>query len=98
MSQYTMISKYGKRTRQVKFKKELKHFPSRNSGVRRKPLRTGVEWKLENATPGSMKKATKYGMKIFHGKNLPKLYFDNLVKAKQCKLRQFTHLKIISTL
>ena len=98
-----MISKYGKRTRQVKFKKELKHFPSRNSGVRRKPLRTGVEWKLENATPGSMKKATKYGMKIFQGKNLLKLYFDNLsirviVKAKQYKLRQFTHLKIICTL
>ena len=25
---------------------------------------------LENATPGSIKKATKYGVKIFHGKNL----------------------------
>jgi len=25
---------------------------------------------LENATPGSMRKATKYGMKIFQGKNL----------------------------
>ena len=24
---------------------------------------------LENATPGSMKKATKYGMKIYPGKN-----------------------------
>ena len=24
---------------------------------------------LENATPGSTKKATKYGMKIFQGKN-----------------------------
>ena len=33
---------------------------------------------LENATPGSMKKATKYGMKIFQGKVLAKLYFDNL--------------------
>ena len=32
---------------------------------------------LENTTPGSMKKAIKYGMKIFRGKNLPKLYFDN---------------------
>jgi len=28
---------------------------------------------LENATSGSKKKATKYGMKIFQGKNL-KLY------------------------
>ena len=33
---------------------------------------------LENATTGSIKKATKYGMKIFQGKNLLKLYFDNL--------------------
>ena len=32
---------------------------------------------LENATPESIKKASKYGMKIFQGKNL-KLYFDNL--------------------
>ena len=32
---------------------------------------------LENATPGSIKKASKYGIKIFQGKNL-KLYFDNL--------------------
>ena len=32
MSQYTIISKYGKRTRQLKFKTELKHFPSRNNG------------------------------------------------------------------
>ena len=28
---------------------------------------------LENTTQESMKKATKYGMKIFQGKNLPKL-------------------------
>ena len=27
MSQYTIISKYGKRTRQLKFKKELKNLP-----------------------------------------------------------------------
>jgi len=33
----------------------------------------GVIELLENATPGSMKRATKYGMKIFQGKNLPKL-------------------------
>ena len=30
----------------------------------------GVLELLENATPGSIKKATKYGMKIFQGKNL----------------------------
>ena len=29
---------------------------------------------LENATPGSTKKATKYGMKIFQGKNLKTLF------------------------
>ena len=53
---------------------------------------------LENATPGSIKKATKYGMKIFQSKNL-KHYFDNLsIRVSQCKLRQFTHLKIICTL
>ena len=45
MSQYTIISKYGKRTRQLKFKKELRNFPSRNNGGRRKSLRTGAEWK-----------------------------------------------------
>ena len=29
---------------------------------------------LENATPGSKKKATKCGMKIFQGKNLKTLF------------------------
>ena len=57
---------------------------------------------LENATPGSTKKATKYGMKIFQGKNLKTLFWQFkhpcLVKAKQCKLRQFTHFKITCTL
>lgn len=33
MSQYIIIYKYGKRTRQFKFKRELKHFPSRNNGA-----------------------------------------------------------------
>ena len=31
---------------------------------------------LENATPGSTKKATKYGMKIFQGKNLKTLFWQ----------------------
>ena len=56
---------------------------------------------LENATPGSITKATKYGMKIFQGKNL-ELYFDNLsirvCQSKTSQLRQFTLLKIICTL
>ena len=29
---------------------------------------------FENATPGSIKKATKYGMKIFQGKNFKTLF------------------------
>ena len=29
---------------------------------------------LENATPRSIKKATKYGMKMFQGKNLKTLF------------------------
>jgi len=29
---------------------------------------------LENPTPGSIKKATKYGMKMFQGKNLKTLF------------------------
>ena len=94
MSQYTIIYKYGKRTRQLKFKKELKNFPSTNNGGRRKSLPPELNEKevielLENATPGSMKKATKYGMKIFQGKNLPKLYFDNLyIRVSQSKIMQ----------
>ena len=31
---------------------------------------------LENATPGNIKKATKYGMKIFQGKNLKTLFWQ----------------------
>ena len=58
---------------------------------------------LENATLARIKKATKCGMKIFQGKNLKTLFWQFkhlslLVKAKQCKLRQSTHLKIICTL
>ena len=72
MSQYTIIYN-AKRTRQLKFKEELKHFPSRNNSGQRKTLRwielneKEVIEVLENATPGSTKKATKYGMKIFQG-------------------------------
>ena len=31
---------------------------------------------LENATPGSIKKATECGMKIFQGKNLKTLFWQ----------------------
>ena len=33
-----------------------------------------IELFIENATPGGMKKATKYGLQIFHGKNLKTLF------------------------
>ena len=58
---------------------------------------------VENAIPGSIKKAAKYGVR----ENISRLKLENfiliilaseLVKAKQCKLRQFTHLLIICTL
>ena len=68
MSQYTIISKYGKRTRQLKLTKEIKNFPSRNNGENRfTPMLNEKEVieLLENATPGSIKKATKYGIKLF---------------------------------
>ena len=40
---------------------------------------------LENATPGSLKKATKYRMKYFRVKTW-KLYFDNLsIRVSQSK-------------
>ena len=44
---------------------------------------------LENATPGSLKKATKYGVKIFQGKNLKTFFFDNLsIRVSQSKTMQ----------
>ena len=45
---------------------------------------------LENATPGSIKKATNYGMKIFNFKvKTSKLYFDNLsTRVSQSKAMQ----------
>ena len=51
---------------------------------------------LENTTPGSTKKATKYGMKIFQGKN-----FDNLsIRVSQSKTMQvetiYKLIKLIS--
>ena len=56
--------------------------------------RFALEWNakevielLENTTPGSTKKATKYGMKIFQGKNLKT--FDNLsIRVSQSKTMQ----------
>ena len=39
---------------------------------------------LENATSGSIKKATKYGVKIFQGKNFFWQFKHPSVKIKQC--------------
>ena len=79
MSQYTIISIYGKRTRQLKFKKKLKNFPSKTMAASENRFALELNEKevielLENATPGSIKKATKYGIKIFQGKNLKTLF------------------------
>ena len=78
-SQYTIISKYGKRTRQLKFQKELKIFPQDTMAAGENRFSPELNEKeviepLENATPGSIKKATKYGMKIFQGKNFTTLF------------------------
>ena len=75
MSQYTIISKYGKCTRQLKFKKELTYLPSRKMAAGENRFARELNKKevietLENATSGSIKKATKYGMKVVHGENL----------------------------
>ena len=73
MSQYTIILKYGKRTRQLKFKKELRKsvFPRETMAADENCFAPELNEKelLENATPGSTEKASKYGMKIFQGKN-----------------------------
>ena len=79
MTQYTTISKYGKCTRQLKFKKELKNFLQETMAVDENRFAPELNEKevielLENASPESIKKATKYGMKIFQDKNLKTLF------------------------
>ena len=61
-SQYTIIYKYGKRTRQLKLKKELKIFPQETLVASENRFAPELNEKeviepLENATPGSIKKA-----------------------------------------
>mgnify|MGYP000102631001 CR=1 FL=1 len=56
------------------FKKELKNFPQETMVVSENRFTPEFNGKevielLENATPGSIKKATKRDMKIFEGKN-----------------------------
>ena len=79
MSQYTIISKYGKRTRRLEFKKELNIFPQETRAAGKNRFAPELNEKevnelLETATPGSIKKATKYGTKLFQGKNLKTLF------------------------
>ena len=79
MSQYTIIYKYGKHTRQLKFKKELKNFPQETMAASENRFAPELNEKeaiepLENTTPGNIKKATKYSMKIFQAKNLKTLF------------------------
>ena len=69
MSQYTIIYKYGKSTRQLNFEMELNNFPSRNNAGENRFAPELNEKEvielLQNATLGRVKKAAKYGMKIF---------------------------------
>ena len=43
---------------------------------------------LENATPGSIKQATKYGVKIFQGKNLKTPFWQLRIRVSQSKTMQ----------
>ena len=75
----TIISKYGKHTHLLKFKKELEIFPQEIMAASENRFASELNEKevlelLENATPRSIKKATKYGMKIFQGKSLQTLF------------------------
>ena len=83
MNQYTIISKYGKRTRQHKFKiiREEQWQPA-NRFAPDLNEREVIEL-VENATPGSMKQATKYGVKIFQGKNLKTFFWQLSIRVSQ---------------
>ena len=77
MSQYTIIYKYGKCTRQLKMKRNI--FPQETMAAGENRCAPELNEKevielLENATPGGTKKATKYGMKTIQGKNLKTLF------------------------
>ena len=76
---YSTIISYGKHTHPLKFKKELKIFPQETMAAGDNRFASELNEKevlelLENATPRSIKKATKYGMKIFQGKSLQTLF------------------------
>ena len=85
ISPYTIISKYGKRMRMAVgenyFALELNE-------------KKVIEL-LENAKPGSRKKATNYGMKIFQGKNNLSI---RVSQSKTMQVEKFTYLKIICIL
>ena len=61
--------------RQLKFKKEQKIFPQETMAASENRFIPKLNEKeltelLENTTSGSIMKASKYGVKIFQGKNL----------------------------
>ena len=63
----------------LNLKKELKNFPQETMAASENRFAPGLNEKevielLENATAGSIKKATNYGMKIFQGKNFKTLF------------------------
>ena len=63
----------------LKFKKELRIFPQETMAASENRFAPKLNEKevielLENPTPGSIKKASKYGMKIFQAKNVKTLF------------------------
>ena len=65
--------------RQLKFKMELKNFPQERMAASKNRFAPELNEKetielFENATPGSIKKASKYVMKIFEGKIFKTLF------------------------
>ena len=65
--------------RSLKLKGSEKSFAQEKMAVSQNPFAPELNEKeimklLEDATPDGTKKATKYGMKIFHGKHLKTLF------------------------
>ena len=93
-SQYTIIYKYRKRTRQLKLKKELKIFPQETMMASENRFAPELNEKevvepLENATAGSIKKAIENMVWKYFKVKTWKHYFDNLsIRVSQSKTKQ----------
>ena len=105
MSQYTIIYKYGKRTRQLKIKREVKNFPQETMAAGENRLAPELNEKevielLEKQSQGAQRKPQSMAWKCFKAKTW-KLYFDNLsIRVSQSKTMQvetiYKLIKLIS--